>query len=58
MATHLEPAYSDWPRVPLPVTERLTAQTLILPLYHTLTEAEQDRVVAILTDAAKGKGAA
>ena len=58
MATHLEPAYSDWPRVRLPVTERLTAQTLILPLYHTLTEAEQDRVVAILTDAAKGKGAA
>ena len=58
MATHLEPAYSEQARVPLPVTERITAQTLILPLYHTLTEVEQDRVVAVLTDAAKGKGAA
>ena len=58
MATHLEPAYAEHPRVPLPVTERITAQTLILPLYHTLTEVDQDRVVAVLTAAAKGKGAA
>ncbi len=58
MATHLEPAYSEQPRAQLPVTERITAQTLILPLYHTLTEVEQERVVAVLTDAAKGNGAA
>ena len=58
MATHLEPAYSEHPRAPLPVTERITAQTLILPLYHTLSEVEQERVVAVLTAAAKGKGAA
>ena len=58
MATHLEPAYSGHPRAPLPVTERITAQTLILPLYHTLSEVEQERVVAVLTAAAKGKGAA
>jgi perosamine synthetase len=57
MATHLEPAYAAHPRAPLPVTERITAQTLILPLYHTLTEVEQARVVAVLTAAAKGKGA-
>lgn len=58
MATHLEPAYVEQSRAPLPVTERITAQTLILPLYHTLTDVEQERVVAVLTDAAKGKGAA
>jgi len=58
MATHLEPAYAEHPRTPLPVTERITAQTLILPLYHTLTEVEQEQVVAVLTAAAKGKGAA
>jgi len=48
MAAHLEPAYADTPAPPLPVTERLTARTLILPLYHQLTEAEQDRVVGSL----------
>jgi perosamine synthetase len=58
MATHLEPAYSERAGMALPVTERMTAQTLILPLYHALTEVEQDQVVAVLTDAAKGKGAA
>jgi perosamine synthetase len=58
MATHLEPAYSERAGMALPVTERMTAQTLILPLYHTLTDVEQDQVVAVLTDAAKGKGAA
>ncbi|MDP9883339.1 dTDP-4-amino-4,6-dideoxygalactose transaminase [Sinomonas atrocyanea] len=37
MAAHLEPAYAGAPlRVPLPATERLTARTLILPLYHEL----------------------
>ncbi|QEW02188.1 DegT/DnrJ/EryC1/StrS family aminotransferase [Microbacterium lushaniae] len=32
----------------LPVTERLTDRTLILPLFHTLTTADQDRVIAVL----------
>ncbi|WP_202925920.1 DegT/DnrJ/EryC1/StrS family aminotransferase [Goekera deserti] len=48
MASHLEPAYADLPAVALPVTERLTADSLVLPLYHQMTEAEQDRVVAVL----------
>jgi perosamine synthetase len=43
MAAHLEPAY-DPSGVSLPVTEELTATTLILPLYHSLTEAEIDEV--------------
>src|SRR5262249_25031908 len=46
MAAHLEPAYQGFPRGPLPVTERLTAQTLILPLFHDLTEQEQDIIVS------------
>lgn len=32
----------------LPNTERLTDSTLILPLYHEFTEADQDRVIAVL----------
>ena len=45
MAAHLEPAFSGWPlRVPLTATERLTARTLILPLYHELGEAGVLRV--------------
>jgi dTDP-4-amino-4,6-dideoxygalactose transaminase len=53
MAAHLEPAYAGHPHVPLPATERLTGQSLILPLFHQLTEAEQDRVVAALREAAR-----
>jgi len=54
MAAHLEPAYADHPRAPLPVTERLTRHSLILPLFHTMTEAQQDRVVAALREQAGG----
>jgi dTDP-4-amino-4,6-dideoxygalactose transaminase len=56
MASHLEPAYRDHPHVPLPVTERLTSRTLILPLYHELTEAEQDTIVSALGDVLAGAG--
>lgn len=51
MATHRQPPYRD--RTPpggLPVTERLNDRTLILPVYHTLTESEQDRVIAVLRE--------
>ncbi|MFI8535782.1 DegT/DnrJ/EryC1/StrS family aminotransferase [Streptomyces aquilus] len=54
MAAHLEPAYADHPRAPLPVTERITRDSLILPLFHTMTEAQQDRVVAALREQAGG----
>ena len=46
MAAHLEPAYSDYSHGPLPVTEMLTSRSLILPLFHEMTEAEQDVVVS------------
>jgi perosamine synthetase len=57
MAAHLEPAYRDVVHHPLPVTERLTARTLILPLFHDLTEAQQDLVVSVIADAAVRNGA-
>ncbi|MGW9402494.1 DegT/DnrJ/EryC1/StrS family aminotransferase [Arthrobacter sp. NPDC055585] len=47
MAAHLEPAYRDRDTgdVSLEVTERLSANTLILPLFHEMTESEQARVI-------------
>ncbi|SEB56854.1 dTDP-4-amino-4,6-dideoxygalactose transaminase [Nocardioides exalbidus] len=50
MAAHRQPAHRDRSHVPLPVTERLNDQTLILPLFHQMTDAEQARVCdALLT---------
>jgi perosamine synthetase len=51
MAAHLEPAYAGHPRGPLPATERLTRDSLILPLFHDMTEAQQERVAAALRKA-------
>ncbi|MGH3069647.1 MAG: DegT/DnrJ/EryC1/StrS family aminotransferase [Streptosporangiaceae bacterium] len=53
MAAHLEPAYAGQPRRPLPVTERLTANSLILPLFHQMTGAEQDLVISVIRAAAQ-----
>ncbi|MFJ8959334.1 DegT/DnrJ/EryC1/StrS family aminotransferase [Lentzea sp. NPDC102401] len=50
MASHLEPAYEGHPSVELPVTEAFTARTLILPLFHDMTESEQDTVVSALSE--------
>jgi perosamine synthetase len=55
MAAHLEPTYADWPCAPLPATERLTRDSLILPLFHKMTEGEQDHVVSVIHAAAAGK---
>jgi len=52
MAAHLEPAYAGVPCPPLPVTERVTAGSLILPLFHELTADEQDLVVSVIHAAA------
>ena len=54
MAAHLEPAYAGHPHAPLPVTERISRDSLILPLFHTMTEAQQDRVVTALREQARG----
>lgn len=60
MAAHLQPAYRgrDSNAVDLPVTERLSENTLILPLYHQMTSADQARVIGILRTAATRRGAA
>ncbi len=51
MAAHLEPAYAGHGQPSLPVTERLTRQSLILPLFHGITEADQDLVASVVLDA-------
>lgn len=52
MASHLEPFYrAMYPQLVLPVTERATAETLLLPLYVGMTEEEQDTVVTALREA-------
>ena len=50
MAAHLEPAYAD-AKPSLPVTEQLTMHSLILPLFHQMTQAQQDHVVSVVTSA-------
>ena len=47
MASHRQPAYAGV-AVDLPVTERLTDNTLILPLFHQMSDSEQERVIEVL----------
>ncbi len=54
MAAHLEPAYAGHAAAPLPVTERISRDSLILPLFHSMTEEQQDRVAAVLREQAGG----
>jgi perosamine synthetase len=52
MASHLEPAYADVTPAALPVTERITRDSLILPLHHKLTEADQNHIAGVLRELA------
>ncbi len=52
MAAHRQPAYKGHPSGPLPITERLTDNTLILPVYHQMTVDERSRVIAAVCGAA------
>ncbi len=47
---HLQPAYADlgYQQGALPVTEQVADTCLSLPLYPEMTEAQQDRVVALV----------
>ena len=60
MASHRQQAFRDRDTggLPLPVTERLTDNTLILPLFHHMTVHEHDRVLQALRGAARSRGAA
>lgn len=51
MAAHLQPPYAG-ARFALPVTERLTRRSVILPLFHTMSHGQQDVVARVLQRAA------
>lgn len=51
MVSHLERPYAGGPA--LPISERASARSLLLPLYPQMTDAQQDEVVRALFDAAK-----
>jgi len=55
MASHRQPAYAErgFRPVPLPNTEHLTDTTLILPLFHQMSESEQARVIDVLRTRAR-----
>lgn len=57
MAAHRQPAYAGHPHGDLSTTERLTDNTLILPLYHDLSDEDQGLVVATLRGAAESRAA-
>jgi dTDP-4-amino-4,6-dideoxygalactose transaminase len=50
MSSHRQPAYADRGLRPVPLanTEHLTDTTLILPLFHQMSESEQARVIDVL----------
>ncbi|MCX6498341.1 MAG: DegT/DnrJ/EryC1/StrS family aminotransferase [Arthrobacter sp.] len=54
MASHVQPAYAgrDTGGADLSVTERLTENTVILPVYHQFTEHDQSRVIHSILRAA------
>ncbi|GAA1116847.1 DegT/DnrJ/EryC1/StrS family aminotransferase [Citricoccus alkalitolerans] len=55
MAAHRQGAYAGHSGLvrPLPMTERLTDNTMILPVFHSMTEDEHRRVTASLRAAAE-----
>jgi perosamine synthetase len=54
---HQEPAYADrgnWAGGPLPVSEQVRDSTVLLPLFHGMTDAEQVAVLEALASLAAG----
>jgi perosamine synthetase len=45
MASHLEPAYRENAHGPLPNSEQIARRSVILPLFHTMTQADIEHVV-------------
>lgn len=54
MSAHRQPAYAGHGNAPMPVTEHLTDSTLILPIFHEMTDAEHDRVAEAVLSASGG----
>ena len=48
MLAHREPPYTEKGRVSLPISERASDRSLLLPLYPQITQEEQEQVVAVL----------
>jgi len=48
---HLEPLYLNRGRVSLPITEAVAAGSIFLPMYASLTESDQARVIEAVTHA-------
>jgi dTDP-4-amino-4,6-dideoxygalactose transaminase len=53
MAAHLEPAYASFADLDLPATRSITEESLILPVFHSITAEEIARVVDGLAEAAR-----
>ncbi len=53
MAAHLEPAYAEFAGLDLPNTRTLTERSVILPVFHSITDEEIARVVDALREASK-----
>lgn len=51
LAAHLEPAWHQHPRVPLPCSEAWAAQSLALPVHAGLDDEHLAHIVAVLRDA-------
>ena len=50
MAAHREPAYAGMASRALPVTDTVTTRSIILPLFHAMTDGEQERVITAVRD--------
>jgi perosamine synthetase len=50
MAIHMEPYYKDYSRQSLPTTEKITMNTVLLPLYPTLSSEEQSYITNSLKE--------
>lgn len=55
MSSHRQPPYAQLATPgSLPVTEHLTDNTLILPVFHQMSESEQSRVIDVLRSVSQG----
>ncbi len=55
MAAHLEPVYREAVRGPLPETERMTATSMVIPLFPQMDDGQIERVVAAIERAVSGR---
>lgn len=55
MNSHQEPAYADYQGLPLPHSEEARDQVVLLPLYESLSLADQDRIIAALREVPRAR---